>query len=88
MPVAKVATQEELKQIVRKHLHSLASEADVDALRSHEDIGETLEVDSFDFTAFLAAVSVDTGVVIPEHDHDQVNTIDKLVRYLHTHASD
>jgi acyl carrier protein len=82
MPATKAMTQEELKRIIVKHLHSIAPEADATALRPHDDIRETLEVDSFDFLNFLIAINAELGIEIPEQDYGQVNTIEKLSTYL------
>lgn len=82
MPIAKVMTQDEVKQIIVKNLRLIAPEADASALRPHDDIRETLEVDSFDFLNFLIAINAELGIEIPEQDYGQVNTIEKLSTYL------
>ena len=87
MSITKAMTQEELRQIIFRHLRSIAPEADAGALRPHDDIRETLEVDSFDFLNFLIAINAELGISIPEQDYGQVNTVDKLVKYLTTHMA-
>jgi len=73
---------DESKQVIFKHLRDIASEEDVEALRPHEDICEGLEVDVLDFHNFLRALGTEVGVNIPDQDADQVNTLDKLAKYL------
>jgi acyl carrier protein len=85
MPIAKVMTQEELKQIIVKNLHSIAPETDAATLGPRDDIRETLEIDSFDFLNFLIALNADLGIEIPEQDYGQVNTMEKLSAYLLAH---
>jgi acyl carrier protein len=82
MPTTKTMSQEELRQIILRHLRAIAPEADVSTLRPHDDIRETLEVDSFDFLNFLIAINTELGISIPEQDYGQVNTVDRLTRYL------
>ena len=82
MPVTKIMTQDEIRQIIVKNLCLIASEADASALRPHDDIRETLEVDKFDFLNFLIAINAELGIEIPEQDYGQVNTIEKLSTYL------
>ena len=80
-----LTTREDLKHVIHKHLRLLAPEADIDALRPHDDICETLEVDALDFHNYLLAVKAETGVEAPEQDHWEINTIDKLTTYLLIH---
>ena len=82
MPTTKVMTQEELKQIIVRNLHTIAPEADAAALRPTDDIRQALEIDSFDFLNFLIAINAELGIEIPEQDYGQVNTMEKLSTYL------
>ena len=83
--VAQVLTRGELKQIIVRRLRLLASEADVDALRPHDDICETLEVDALDFHNFLRSVKEEIGIEVPEQHYTDINTLEKLSTYLLAH---
>ncbi|MBU6350558.1 MAG: acyl carrier protein [Chloroflexi bacterium] len=72
----------ELRQIVLSQLHGLAPEADLSTLRPHDDLRETLEIDSFDFLNFLIALDQEVGVEIPEKDYGKVGTLAGLMDYL------
>lgn len=75
-------TKAELRQIIFAQLRGLAPEADLDDLRPHDDIRETLEIDSFDFLNFLIALNKEIGVEVPEQDYGKVNTLETLTSYL------
>lgn len=82
MIAAKTMGKEELRQRILAQLRGFAPEADLDDLRPHDNIRETLEIDSFDFSNFLSALSKEVGIEIPENDHGKVNTLDHLTAYL------
>ncbi len=75
-------TKEELQRIIFAQLRGLAPEADLEDLRPHDDIRETLEIDSFDFLNFLIALNQEVGVEVPEKDYGRVNTLESLTAYL------
>lgn len=78
-------SREEVYQIVLAQLRGLAPEADLNDLRPHDDIRETLEIDSFDFLNFLIALNKETGVEVPEKDYGRVSTLENLTTYLLAH---
>lgn len=78
-------TKEELQLIILAQLRGLAPEADLNDLRPHDDIRETLEIDSFDFLNFLIALNKETGVEVPEKDYGRVSTLESLTTYLLAH---
>ena len=73
---------DEATQLIFRHLREIATEEDVETLRPHEDICETLEIDALDFHNFLRALSADAGITIADSDAGHLNTIDKLAKYL------
>jgi acyl carrier protein len=85
MIAAKTMSKEELYRLILNQLRGLAPEADLDDLRPHDDIRETLEIDSFDFLNFLIALNKEVGVEIPEKDYGRVNTLENLTAYLLAH---
>jgi acyl carrier protein len=85
MIAAKAMTKDELNQRILSQLRGLAPEADLEDLRPHDDIRETLEIDSFDFLNLLIALNKEIGVEIPEKDYGKVNTLESLTAYLMAH---
>lgn len=75
-------TKAELQQIILAQLRGLAPEADLNDLRPHDDIRETLEIDSFDFLNFLVALNKEVGVEVPEQDCGKVSTLEALTSYV------
>ena len=82
MIATKALSKEELHRLILNQLRGLAPEADLDDLRPHDDIRETLEIDWFDFHNFLIALKKEVGVEIPEKDYGKVNTLENLTAYL------
>lgn len=82
MIATKAMSKDELHQLIFNQLRGLAPEADLDDLRPHDDIRETLEIDSFDFLNFLIALNKEVGIEIPEKDYGKVNTLENLTAYL------
>lgn len=82
MIATKAMSKDELHRLILNQLRGLAPEADLDDLRPHDDIRETLEIDSFDFLNFLIALNKEVGVEIPEKDYGKVNTLENLTAYL------
>ncbi|MFN3982862.1 MAG: acyl carrier protein [Caldilinea sp.] len=82
MIATKAMSKDELHRLILNQLRGLAPEADLDDLRPHDDIRETLEIDSFDFLNFLIALNKEVGVEIPEKDYGKVNTLENLTTYL------
>lgn len=85
MIATKAVTRNELYQLILNQLRGLAPEADLADLRPHDDIRETLEIDSFDFHNFLIALNKEVGVEILEKDYGKVNTLENLTAYLLAH---
>ncbi|MBK8049096.1 MAG: acyl carrier protein [Anaerolineales bacterium] len=85
MTNTRVITHEEIKQIIVKNLCLIAPEAEVNALRPHDEIREMLEVDQVDFLNFLNAIAKELGVEVPGPDDGRTNTIEKLSTHLLAH---
>ncbi len=75
-------SREEVYQIILAQLRGLAPEADLNDLRPHDDIRETLEIDAFDFLNVLIALNKEVGVEVPESDYDKVSTLEALTSYV------
>src|SRR3712207_8954836 len=55
--------------------------------RSHENVRETLDIDSFDHLNFLIGLHEALGVEIPEGDYGQLTTDRKSTRLNSSHAN-
>ena len=77
-----IRTSAEMELLVREILRDIAPEMDIDALRSEDDMRDTLDIDSVDFLNFVAALHAQTGVDIPERDYPMMSTIARCVDYL------
>lgn len=73
---------DELREDIIESLKKVAPEADMSNLDPEEDIREALDIDSFDYLNFLIEISEKTGIDVPESDYDQLDTLDKIVKYI------
>lgn len=72
--------------LVKKHLHRIAPEADLDALKQDDDLGSTLDIDSMDFYRVMVAISEDLDIEIPEEQYGELRTVQNIVAFLETAA--
>ncbi|ATE78668.1 MULTISPECIES: acyl carrier protein [Pseudomonas] len=63
-------------------LKSIAPEVDPEQLPADRPLREEVDLDSMDWLRLIEALNRSLGVVIPEIDYQQVDTLDKLVAYL------
>lgn len=63
-------------------LKGIAPELEVEHLRSDRSLREEVDLDSMDWLRFIEALNKRVGIVIPEADYQQVQTLDTLVDYL------
>jgi acyl carrier protein len=75
-------TEAQLKETIFKVLGQIAPEADLSTLGPHENIRETMDIDSFDHLNFLIGLNAELGVEIPEGDYGQLTTLADIIRYL------
>lgn len=73
---------DELRENIIESLKKVAPEADINNLDPEENIREALDIDSFDFLNFLIDIGEKTGIDVPESDYDQLDTLDKIVKYI------
>lgn len=72
----------EIKDVIFKILGQIAPEANLDELRSDDNIQKTLDIDSFDSLTFFTGINEELGVDIPEADYGQLATLEGIVSYL------
>ncbi len=72
----------EVRDIILKHLHQIAPEADLDAIDENADLRPQLDIDSMDFYRLLVAVSEELKVDIPEEEYSKLVAMKKLTEFL------
>ncbi|WP_037305873.1 phosphopantetheine-binding protein [Amycolatopsis orientalis] len=75
-------TRERAGTAIRTALRGFATDAEVAALKSDENIREAFELDSLDFLTFVERLSTDLGVRIDEDDYRALSTMDSTVAFL------
>lgn len=63
-------------------LKSIAPEVDPEQLPGDRPLREEVDLDSMDWLRLIEALNRSLGIVIPEIDYQQVDTLNKLVTYL------
>jgi len=82
MPPPVEMTDAQAEALVRDVLRTIAPGPALDALTDHDDLRETLGLDSLDFLAMVTRVSERTGRRIEEDDYDQLADLGGWVAYL------
>ncbi|GGO85786.1 hypothetical protein GCM10011348_35140 [Marinobacterium nitratireducens] len=73
---------EQILAILKRELGNIAPEADLDALEPSLDVREELDIDSFDFVRYIAAVCETLETDVPEQDYIEFSTLERAQRYL------
>lgn len=68
--------------IIKKHLHRVAPEADLDHLEPDDDLGSTLDIDSMDFYNMMVALSEELKIDIPEEEYGKLRSLKKIEEFL------
>jgi acyl carrier protein len=84
-PLTQPMTQDP-RAIVRKVLHEVAPEADLDEVGADDTLRESLDLDSIDFLNFVVGLHEATGIEIPERDYSRVMTLAACADYLVSHS--
>jgi acyl carrier protein len=66
-------------------LHRIAPDVDPATVDHSRPLTEQLDLDSIDYQNFLAALSTEHAIEIPERDVAGLRSIDDLVHYLEVH---
>jgi acyl carrier protein len=72
------------EELARTALHEVAPDADLDTLRSDDDLRETLHLDSLDFLQLVELLSERSGQRIEEEDYPHLATFARTVTFLGT----
>lgn len=75
-------TRDELRQTVFEELARLAPEANLTALSPKSPLRADLDLDSFDFVQFIAALDRRLGIEVPEVDYRKFETLEGCLDYL------
>lgn len=75
-------TDAQAEALVRDVLRTVAPGPALDALTEHDDLRDTLGLDSLDFLAVVTRVSERTGQRIEEDDYDRLADLAGWVGYL------
>ncbi len=75
-------SSERVLAILKRELENIAPEADLDALDPSLDVREELDIDSFDFVRYIAAVCEALGTDVPEQDYIEFSTLERAQQYL------
>lgn len=72
----------DIESVIKKHLHRVAPEAELDQLRPGDDLGATLDIDSMDFYNMMIAISEEMQVDIPEQEYGKLRSLEKIKDFL------
>lgn len=76
----------ELADRILATLHRIAPDVDPATVDRSRALVEQLDLDSIDYQNFLAALSTEHAIEIPERDVAGLRSIDDLVGYIRAHA--
>jgi acyl carrier protein len=79
-----VLTKTQARDLVRDVLRTVAPGPDLDSLSPHDDLRDTLGLDSLDFLTVVTRTSERTGIRIDEDDYDRLADLDGWVALLTT----
>lgn len=73
---------DDARDVVRRVLHEVAPEVDLDSLEAGDTLRDSLDLDSIDFLHFVVGLHEATGVEIPERDYTRLSTLAGCLDYL------
>lgn len=80
-------TDEQLKDVVLRHLIHVAPEADPDALEPGVPFRDQYDLDSMDTLNLVIGICEELGIDIPEADYPRLATLEEAVSYLRSRLS-
>jgi acyl carrier protein len=72
----------DILDLVRRTIRGIAPEADVDAIDPDGPLAPQLDLDSMDVVTLMERLQEATGLVIPDRDSSQLQSLRDLVTYL------
>lgn len=75
-------TEDEIKELVLKHLKKVAPEIDTDAIEPGTRFRDQFDFDSVDFLNFITSLQKEANLVIPENDAPSLSSLEGAVKYL------
>lgn len=72
----------DIDSIIKKHLHRVAPEANLEQLQPEDDLGSALDIDSMDFYNMMVGISKDLQVEIPEERYGDLRSIKSISDFL------
>lgn len=72
----------DINAVIKKHLHRVAPEADLENLNPDDDLGKALDIDSMDFYTMMVTISDELKVDIPEEEYSKLRSIRKIHQFL------
>lgn len=68
--------------VIKKHLHRVAPEADLEALNPDDDLGRSLDIDSMDFYTMMVHISDELKVDIPEEEYGNLRSLQSISHFI------
>jgi acyl carrier protein len=78
----KPRTEDEIKNILFKAIHSIAPEIDLQSIDPGKPLRDQVDLDSIDFLNLIVTVHEKLGVDIPEADYSKLSTLGAILSYL------
>lgn len=72
----------DIDSIIKKHIHRVAPEADLEQLQPEDDLGSVLDIDSMDFYNMMVGISRELQVEIPEERYGQLRSMKSIIDFL------
>jgi len=69
-------------KVIKKHLHRVAPEADLDKVKPTDDLGAILDIDSMDFYNMMVGISEEMHVDIPEDEYGKLRSLKAIEDFL------
>lgn len=76
---------QDIQGTIKRHLHRVAPEADLDKLNPDDDLGRALDLDSMDFYTIMVQISEELSIDIPEEEYGNLRSLHSISRFI-THA--
>ena len=76
-------TKEDIVEIVKDIIHTIAPDEDLSSLDPGEKLREQIDLDSMDFLDIVMELRKRYGVQVPEEDYPELATLNGCATYLH-----